>query len=268
MNFSKITSAFFLLALLAGLLFHSRGTAEETVEEPAKRITKFKADYLIYGTEKSFTNFMRINTHTTYKTLINEVNIFYDYGLSKGSKQKWEPSRNLLKTEIKTSYNRDPYDYSFIFEDNQDKISIFSRFYTAAVGGFRGNTRGDIGYGFGQIGHDNLDIITVYARHEMLFLSNKDGDSRWKKSEGIIRTLDMNKITYPAILVQGNFSYKIPRQLSSQRSIILTELSLHYMFTRRVRSIASLKWFYDGNAPPRKQHRYDIRAGMGLTYEF
>lgn len=78
----------------------------------------------------------------------------------------------------------------------------------------------------------------------------------------------MKKISYPAILFKGSFSYKVPRQLSNQRSIVLTEFSLNYMFNYRVRSIASLKWFYDANVPPRKQHRYDIRAGMGITYEF
>lgn len=66
-------------------------------QEPNKRVTKVKADYLIYGTEKNFTNFMQVNSFTTYKTLLNEVTIFYDYGLSKGTKKKWEPSRNLLK---------------------------------------------------------------------------------------------------------------------------------------------------------------------------
>jgi hypothetical protein len=233
------------------------------------RVTTLKADYLIFGTEKNFTNFIQVNARTLYKTLINEVNISYDYGLSKSSSKKWDPTRNLLKTEIKTSYNHNAYDYSFIFEDNQDKISIFSRFYTVAVGGYRGNTRGDVGYGFGRIGHDDVDVITIHVAHEELFESVKNnGGSRWQRLKELVRTVSMDKISYPAIRMRGSFSYKVPRQLESQRSIILTEVSMNYMFTRKVQSIASIKWFYDGNVAAGKQHRYDIRAGLGLTYEF
>ncbi|MCL5019670.1 MAG: hypothetical protein M1426_04235 [Patescibacteria group bacterium] len=256
--------SFFSAVLFLMILIPTLSRSQDT----NKRVTKVKADYLIYGTEKNFTNFMQLNSFTTYKTLINEVTIFYDYGLSKGTKKKWDPSRNLLKTEIKTSYHRDPYDYSFVIEDNQDKITIYSRFYTASIGGYRGNTRGDIGYGFGHIGHDKVDVFTFYFNREELFECVKINGIHWKRNKELIRTLDMKKINYPAILFRGSFAYKIPRQLSNQRSIVLTEISLNYMFNYRVRSIASLKWFYDANVPARKQHRYDIRAGMGITYEF
>ncbi len=265
MNRKRLNAGLTLLVLLAAA---STAYSQENTEK-AKRISVLKADYLIFGTEKNFTNFMRFNMHTTYKTIINEINVFYDYGLSKGASEKWEPSRNLLKTEIKTSYNRDAYDYSLIIEDNQDKISIFSRFYTVAVGGYRGNTRGDIGYGFGRIGHDDVDVITIFAAHEELYESvRNNGGARWQRLKGLVRTINLDDVSYPAILLRGSFSYKVPRQLESQRSIILTEISVNYMFTRKVRSIASIKWSYDGNVPANKQHRYDIRAGLGLSYEF
>ena len=120
-------------------------------DEPVQRRTQLKADYLIYGTEKNFTNFLRLNAVTTYATFRNTFDIFYDYGLTKGASKEWEPSRNLLRTEIKSSYTHNQYDFSLFIEDNQDKISVFSRFYTFAVGGYKNNTRMDVGYGFGHI---------------------------------------------------------------------------------------------------------------------
>lgn len=258
-------TALFILLLLFSIIISNSGMAEEP---STKRFTKLKGDYLIFGTENNFTNFMQVNAHTTYKTIINDFTVFYDYGLSKGSKKTWDHTRNLLKTEIKTAYHREPYDYSFVIEDNQDKISIYSRFYTVTVGGYRGNTRGDVGYGFGNIGHRNVDVFTFYFSQEELFENIKDNGIHWRRNKELIRTLDMKKINYPAILLRGSFAYKIPRQLTGQRSIVLTELSFNYMFNFRVRSVASMKWSYDANVPPSKQHRYDIRAGMGVTYEF